>query len=333
MRGIAPSSSEQRSRNELRPDRLADVIGQTKAKALLERAVESCYERKRPMNHVLLVGPAGTGKTTMAHAVANELGVDVFDVEAPVTFEMLLELQQTMQWGDILKIEEIHQQAVSSRGGGTQPEVLYAVMEDKVLPTPNGILPFPEITIIGTTTDEGLLPDAFVSRFPLQPRLVGYDHDQLVDIVSLNADKLDLRMTYSAIDLFATACRGVPRQINNFMKTALVLTPPGELCNEHTALGVLDALGVTDDGLSSDMQAMLTFLYTRGERRSRDGEIRYQASVSTIATGIGKSRDVKAINLRVEPYLIQRGYVQVAHGGRVLTDAGTIRAQQLLGTL
>jgi Holliday junction resolvasome RuvABC ATP-dependent DNA helicase subunit len=96
-----------------------------------------------------------------------------------------------------------------------------------------------------------------------------------------------------------------------------------------TAREVLDVNGITADGLTPDMQAMLTFLYTRARQQTHD-EVRYQASVNTIATAIGKSRDSKAISLRVEPYLIERGLVQVTHGGRRLTDAGVARARELL---
>jgi Holliday junction resolvasome RuvABC ATP-dependent DNA helicase subunit len=94
---------------------------------------------------------------------------------------------------------------------------------------------------------------------------------------------------------------------------------------------VLDVNGITTDGLTADMQAMLTFLYTRARRQNkRTGEVTHQASVNTIATAIGKSRDSKAIAIRVEPYLIEKGYVQVTHGGRILTDRGCARAERLL---
>jgi Holliday junction resolvasome RuvABC ATP-dependent DNA helicase subunit len=87
---------------------------------------------------------------------------------------------------------------------------------------------------------------------------------------------------------------------------------------------------LTEDGLTRDMQNTLTFLLTKGKRTKADGEVVYQASVNTIATAIGKSRDSKAIALRVEPYLIEQGYLQVGHGGRTLTDAGIERAGELV---
>lgn len=335
MAGITSAGSDQRTQNELRPDRLADVIGQAHAKLLMRRAIDTAHERQTPLDHTLLVAASGTGKSTFSHVVANELGVDVFEVEAPVSIDTLLELRTTMRRCDVLKIEEIHQQGIGDRRGlsaATTPEVLYAVMEDRVIPTSSGVLEYPHITVIGTTTDEGLLPDAFINRFALRPRLVPYGAEELRQIALMNCRKLDLRVTHAALDVFAKACRGVPRQINNFVKNAVILTPHGGLCNRAIADEVLTINGITHDGLTADMQAMLTFLYRRASQRNQQtGEVKYQASVNTIATAIGKSRDSKAIALRVEPFLIERGFIQVTHGGRRLTDAGIWRARQLLG--
>jgi holliday junction DNA helicase RuvB len=330
---ITPTTAEERTKNELRPERLSQVVGQAGAKELMRDAIESCYDRERPLDHTLIVAASGLGKSTLSHVVANELGVDVYEVEAPVSFDTLLELRTQMRPGAILKIEEIHQQGIMERrgrSGATQPEVLYAVMEDRMIPTPTGILAFPWITVMGTTTDEGLLPDAFINRFPLRPRLVPYTLDELGTIVAGNARTLGLDITDEAIDVFAKASRGVPRQINNYVKNALVVTRVNEVCDRERALRVLSHNGVTEDGLTADMQNMLTFLLTRARRRNAAGEVTYQASVNTIATAIGKSRDSKAVALRVEPFLIELGYVQVGHGGRTLTDRGIARAQTLV---
>jgi Holliday junction DNA helicase RuvB len=333
LAGIAPATSAERTKNPLRPERLDEIVGQDTAKALMRRAVESSFERRCALPHTLLVAQSGTGKSTFSHAVANELNVDVFELEAPVSMETLLELRLTMQHGDILKIEEIHQQGIMERRGkssATQPEVLYAVMEDRVIPTATGMLEYPQITVMGTTTDEGMLPDAFINRFPLRPRLEPYTEEQLLKIALSNARALGVRVTHEAAAVFAKASHGVPREINNLIQNAVIWTRPGEVCTSPVARMVLQVNGITEDGLTPDMQAMLTYLYTKARQRSADGEVRYQASVNTIATVIGKSRDSKAVALRVEPFLIQKGYVQVTHGGRRLTDLGTARAERLL---
>lgn len=328
---IQPTSTTDRSKNLLRPVTWDDIVGQNDVKDLLRRMAEAAKVTGEPMDHVLFVGPSGTGKTTFAHVLAHELGVRVFQLEAPVSHDMLLELQETMQDGDILFVDEIHQQAIAERRGrssSTQPEVLFGVMEDFTLTTASGVLPFPQITVIGGTTDEGALPDAFINRFPVRPRMNKYTVEEMAIIVAQSAPKLKRVIGPEAAMIFARASRGVPRDVNNYLRNASKLTTAR--VSRELASEVLSLNGVTTDGLTGDMQRMLLFLYTRAEHRNKaDGEVRFQASVNTIATAIGKSRDTKAIALRVEPYLIEQGYVQVGHGGRRLTDAGVERAHQL----
>lgn len=328
-----PICAASRSKNPLRPTTFDDVIGQARAVKLLRRVVQAAQMRDSVLDHMLFVGGSGTGKSTFSHVIAEEMGVDVYEIEAPISHDTLAELRTTMRRGDILRIEEIHQQAIMDRRGkdsSTQPEVLFSVMEDHVLQSPTGVLDFPEITIIGTTTDEGLLPDAFINRFPLRPYLEPYSVADMTKIARMNADVLGISLSDKAAEMFAGASRRIPRQVNNYVKNAASLVDESRRVNFKLASEVLHDLNrVTPDGLTADMQAMLVFLYTRAERVNGQGEKVYQASVSTIATAIGKSRDQKAIALRVEPYLIELGYVQVGHGGRLLTDAGVKRARQL----
>jgi Holliday junction DNA helicase RuvB len=325
-----PVSTGDRSKNALRPETFAEVIGQEHAVAMMERVVASCKRRDVPLDHILLVGGAGTGKSTFSHVIAHELDADVFEVEAPVSRDTLLELRLTMRDRDILRIEEIHQQAIMERRGksaATQPEVLYAIMEDRVMPAGAGLLDFPEITIVGTTTDEGMLPDPFLARFPIRPRLEPYSKAALEQMAKWNGERLGVVVVPTAAELFAAASRGVPRTVNNYVKNAAMLADDvidGEVAREV----LFDLNGVTEDGLTRDMQRMLTFLYQRGAHETSKGTV-YRASVNTIATAIGKSRDSKAISLRVEPYLIEQGYIQIGQG-RILTDAGIERAKELV---
>lgn len=331
---VAPQSAQtDRTANPLRPYSFDTMIGQARAVRLLRRLVAASKSNGRPLDHMLLVGPSGLGKSTVANVVANEMGVEVYQVEAPVSHDMLLELRTRMATGDVLFIDEVHQQALRERRGrtgSTQPEVLFNVMEDRRLVSGMGVLDFPAITVIGATTDEGALPDPFVNRFPLRPVLEPYSEDDLTTIARLNGVALGVAVETDACRMFACASRGVPRQINNYVRNAATLVEAGEAVTPELAEEVLSDLNrVTGDGLTLDMQRMLTFLYTRCRRPIRD-EVRYQASVNTIATAIGKSRDTKVVALRVEPYLIEQGYVQVAHGGRMLTPRGVSRARQLL---
>ena len=332
--GPQPVGPDERSQNPLRPTNLNGIIGQEKAKRMMNRVIEASKWSLQPVDHTLLVGAAGTGKTTFATCIGSELHVDTYQVAAPVSLDTLLELREVMEDRDILFVDEIHMQAVQERRGkqaSTEPEVFLQLLEDRILATANGMVPFPHVTVIGATTDEGMLPDAFVSRFPLRPRLERYDQVQLGRMAVWNAEKLGLKITIDAALLFAGAARGIPRVVNNYLKNAQALCAQRALVDEAIAQEVLrDLNGVTPDGLTPDHQQMLTFLYTKGRRENAEGEVRYQASVGTLATALGKSRDAKAIALRVEPFLIEQGYVQVGHGGRILTDAGVARAEQLL---
>ena len=329
---ITATETDARSGNVLRPVTFEDVIGQPKAKSLIARMVSVAKQRGVPLDHVLMVGPSGTGKTTLANVIAHELGARVYMLEAPISHDTLVELAGVMEDGDILFLDEIHQQAVADRRGrqsATQPEVLFSVMEDRTLPTGQGVLQFPHITLIGATTDEGALPDAFINRFPIKPRLEKYTEDEMTTIAVANGQALGLGMGPTVARIFARASRGIPREVNNFVRNAAMLTD--FRVTEQLAFEVLaDLNGVAEDGLTRDMQNMLTFLLTRARRETGDGVVTYQASVNTIATALGKSRDAKAIALRVEPYLIEMGYIQVGHGGRSLTEAGQLRALELL---
>lgn len=331
--GPEPVGTSERSQNELRPNLLEDVIGQESAKRVVAAVIDQAKRTKTPLDHVLLVGPSGTGKSTFSHVIANELGVNVYEVEAPVSRETLLQLRTVMKDRDILRIEEIHQQAIQERRGrtsSTEPEVLYNVLEDRTIVSGSGVLPFPAITVIGTTTDEGLLPDPFLNRFPLRPRLVRYSRGELIDLGGCNANALGMSAEVDALALFADASRGTPRAINNYVRNARALTA-GKIIDLPLAQEVVFNLnGTTFDGLTPDMQEMLVYLLRHGRRENAKGDVTYQASLGSIATGIGKSRDSKAIQLRVESHLIVSGLIEVAHGGRRLTDAGIERAQELI---
>lgn len=329
---ITASSTAERSQNQLRPVTFKDIVGQEKVKALLARMVEVAQRRDQPLDHVLLVGPSGTGKTTLATIIAHEMGRDVYQVEAPVSIETLEELRTTMQDGDVLFIDEIHMQAQQDRRGASasmSPETFYNVLEDRTLIYGNAVLPFPAITCVGATTDEGLLPQPFLNRFPIRPRLQKYTEDEMVQIALNNAAALDLQISDDVARRFARASRGVPRQINNFVKNGAMLDD--ERITDELASEILHDLNdVTDDGLTRDMVDVLIFLYQRARRERGDGMVTYQASIATLATAIGKNRDVKALQLYVEPHLIQEGLLQVSGGGRMLTDAGIVRALELI---
>lgn len=322
-----------RGGNSLRPETFDQMIGQTRVKDLMRRIVTAAIDRHEVLDHILLVGGSGTGKTTLGQVIAHELGSEVYQLDAPITHDMLRELRTKMNDGDVLIVDEIHRQVMPDRRGVTAaaaPEIFYTVLEDRTLVTETGVLGFPRITVIGATTDSGLLPEPFLARFPLQPKLSPYTVADMGEIAAANADALHCTIDAEARMLFAGAARGNPRQMNTYVRNAKMLTGNGHIDAAIAREVIIDLNSTTLDGLTQDMCLMLRFLYTRGSRTNQKGEVIYTASVNTIATAIGKSRDTKAVALWVEPYLIERGYVQVSHSGRILTDEGIIRAQQLL---
>lgn len=328
---LTPADHSDRSLNPLRPRTFDEVVGQEQAKELVQAALRYSRQRDQPMAHMLLVGPAGTGKSTFAHVVASELGVHVYQLSAPVSHDTLLELRDVMADRDVLFVDEIHLQAIQERRGResiTAPEVLYGVLEDRVIATGRGVLPFPAITMIGGTTDEGMLSDAFLSRFPLRPRLVEYTVDELAQIARHNAKTLGASLTPAAARIFGVAARGTPREVNNLVRNAILFS---HVITVGGARDVLRRTGIEErDGLTADMAALLRFVYRAGRHQTKDKRVRYRCSVTTIATGIGKSRDTKAVVLRIEPWLIRCGYIAIVPGsGRELTAAGVKRAKEL----
>ena len=329
-----PISHGGRSKNRLRPERFHELVGQTQAREMMEQIIASSRSRNEPLDHTLLVGAAGTGKTTFANVIANELDRDCYQTAAPVSLETLMELREVVGDGDIIFIDEIHMQAVQERRGKeamSAPEIFLALLEDFVLATPGGMIEFPRVTVIGATTDPGRLPDPFLDRFPLQPRLDTYSKPELGLIAERNARALGLTLMPGVSDAFASAARGTPRIVNNYIRNAAALAGPDRYIVPAIANQVLSKLNsTTRDGLTHEMQGMMTFLFGKCRRETAKGDIAYQASISTIATAIGLSRDTKAVQLRVEPYLIQQGFLQVGHGGRALTPMGIRRATALL---
>lgn len=314
----------------LRPLTLAQMVGQTRLKAILGRIVTVARVTHRPLDHMLLVGSAGTGKSTLAQVMAYEMGTRVFMLKAPVAFDVFTELARVTRDGDVVWIDEIHMQVSGDRRGISQaadPETFYHVMEDRRLVLRGGVERFPAVTIIGATTDAGLLPEPFLDRFPLKPQLDEYSEAEMTELALRSARALGTPASPEAASVFARASRGIPRQINTYVKNAQSLAATvidGALAVEI----VVELNSTTLDGLTRDMQRMLTFLL-HAKHEAGNGRITYKAGLGSIATALGKSRDSKAVALYVEPILMKRGLIAVTSGGRELTPAGVQRAEEL----
>lgn len=327
---LEPLEPTDRTTDPLRPDTLEGMIGQTRLKPLLRRIIDEAKRSRQPLDHVLLIGASGTGKSTLAHVIACELGARVFMLKPPVSLDMFERLRASMRDGDVLYLDEIHLQVSGDRRGVGQapdPETFYHVMEDRKLVTLNGPVSFPAITIIGATTDSGLLPEPFLARFAVRPYLDPYTIEDMAEMARRTARKLRLTLDPEAAWIFARASRSNPRQLNAYLKNARMLARGGAVTTAVAEEVVIGLNSTTLDGLTVGMQGMLRFLL-RSPRVVR-GETIHQASVNSIATALGHSRDTKAVSLYIEPYLIERGYVEIAHSGRRLTPAGVDRALNL----
>jgi Holliday junction DNA helicase RuvB len=316
----------------LRPASLEEVIGQDRLKPLLHRLVEH-VPAGGALAPMLLVGASGTGKTTLAMVVARELNSDIYALKAPVDMNTLNALRQQASDGNVVFIDEIHMQVSGDRRGLTaacDPESFYQLLEDGTLSTATGPLPFPKVSWIGATTDVGLLPEPLSARFPLQPQLAPYSLSDLETLATRNMTALGLLGGGYAANVFAQASRNNPRQLNAYVRSARALTSEGAISPELAIEVVTDLCSTTLDGLTKSMQTVLTFLFTRCRRDTRQGIV-FSASVNTLATACGHGRDTKAIALLVEPYLLQRGLIEVRPQGRTLTPTGIERARQLTG--
>lgn len=312
----------------LRPTSLKTMVGQDALKPLLRRLIDNGR-----LTHLLFVGGSGTGKTTVSTVIARELGTRIFALKAPVGMDVLDELRQVARDGDVVFLDEIHMQVSGDRRGITQacdPESFYTLLEDGVLSTSRGPLSFPKVIWIGATTDVGLLPEPLINRFPIRPQLQPYTELDMTELARRSLNAMRMTHDFDVCSTFARASRANPRQLNDYVRAARALTSTGHVSIELAREVVVDLCATTLDGLTSSMQYVLKFLYQHCQRKTRDGVL-YSASVSRLATAAGHGRDTKAIALLVEPYLLQRGYLDVLPTGRALTPAGIERARQLIG--
>ena len=308
---------EDEAEYSLRPRCLAEYIGQDRVKENLKVYIEAAKRRREPLDHVLLCGPPGLGKTTLSTIIANELGVGIRVTSGPAIERPgdLAAILTNLQEGDVLFIDEIH------RLHRSVEEVLYPAMEDFVLDIVIGKgssarsvrLDLPKFTLVGATTRTGLLSAPLRDRFGVVSRLEYYGAEELATIVSRSADILQVTLTGDAAMLIGSRARGTPRIANRLLKRVRdfaqvvgdgVITP--ELAAEALERLQVDSLGLD----AVDHKLLLTII-----RHFRGGPV----GLDTIAAAIGE--ESQTIEDVYEPYLIQIGFLQRTPRGRVATPA------------
>ncbi len=299
----------------LRPLSFGDFVGQKDAIANLQVYVEAARRRQEPLDHLLLSGPPGLGKTTLSQIVARELGVNFRSTSGPVISKAgdLAALLTNLEPRDVLFIDEIH------RLNPVVEEVLYPAMEDFELdliigegPAARSIkIDLAPFTLIGATTRAGLLATPLRDRFGIPVRLEFYDTDDLTSIVSRAAGKLGLQMSADGAREIAGRARGTPRVAGRLLRRVRDLAEDmgHEIVDASAADAALARLGV--DGIGLDKQDM-RYLHALCEMFG-GGPV----GADTLAAALSEARD--ALEDVIEPYLIQQGFLQRTPRGRVAT--------------
>ena len=304
----------------LRPERLCDYVGQPDLSAKLEIALTATRQRQEPLEHVLLHGPPGLGKTTLAHIIAKELGTHLAVTSGPALTKAgdLVGILTKLQARDVLFIDEIHRLPIALE------EFLYSAMEDfKVdVKIDDGLnartltLPVKPFTLIGATTRAGMLSGPMRTRFGIAHNLQFYTEDDLAHILSRSADLLGLATDTKAKTALATIAkrsRGTPRIANRLLRRARdfaqvkldgKLTPAG--VDDALALEGVDALGL--DELDRKFIRCIAETYQGGP-----------VGLEAIAASLGE--DSGTLEQAVEPFLLQAGFLARTRQGRQLTGA------------
>lgn len=303
--------------NPLRPKTLADYIGQEKVKENMAIYIEAAKRRHEPLDHVLLYGPPGLGKTTLSGIIANELGTNLRITSGPAIEKQgdLAALLTSLQEGDVLFIDEIH------RLPRQVEEILYPAMEDYALDIITGKgqmaasyhLPLQKFTLVGATTRAGQLSAPLRDRFGVVERLELYTPEDLAKIITRSAGILGIEIEADAALELASRSRGTPRIANRFLKRIrdfAEIISDGVVTYNTTKIA-LDRLEIDELGLDS------------GDRRILDAIINYYGGgpvgVETLAAAVGE--ESVTIEDVVEPYLMQIGFLRRTPRGRCVTKS------------
>lgn len=300
----------------IRPEYLDEYVGQDKIKSNLKVFIEAAKMRDEPLDHVLLYGPPGLGKTTLAHIIANELGSNLKTATGPAIEKSgdLAAILSNLEPGDVLFIDEIH------RIPSFVEEILYSAMEDFTINVVIGTegksrsikIDLPPFTLVGATTRAGDLSSPLRDRFGIVNKLEFYTNDELSSIVKRTSKVMNMNITNDAAIELAKRSRKTPRIANRLFKRVrdFALVEGDGIIDLNITLNALDRLNVDQYGLDNiDIEYLQALI-----NKFNGGPV----GVETISTAIGE--EISTIEDVVEPFLLQEGFIKRTRSGRVATE-------------